>query len=90
MLKQMKRFYIYVLVSTFIIYFNPIVAEAGGSTAVSTFECLGLYWSPVDGSADKECRVLYRIVGNSTWKTAMPLWFDERNGEYRGSIVATM
>lgn len=86
----MKRFYIYVLVSTFIIYFNPIVAEAGEPTAVPTFECLGLYWSPVVGGADKECRVIYRIVGDSTWKIAMPLWFDDRDGEYRGSIVATM
>src|SRR5262245_23732774 len=55
--------------------------------AVPTFHCLGLYWSPADGGNHIECQVKYRGAGDSAWKPAMPLWFDERNHEYRGSIV---
>lgn len=55
--------------------------------AVATFECIGLYWSPANGATDNVCSVRYRPAGNSEWKEAMPLWFDERNREYRGSIV---
>ena len=33
------------------------------------------------------CHVRYRAEGDETWHEALPLWFDKRNGEYRGSIV---
>ncbi|MHB1155444.1 MAG: galactose-binding domain-containing protein [Phycisphaerales bacterium] len=61
-------------------------------TYVSTFECIGLYWSP-DAPADQVCTVQYRIAGlGGVWNNAMNLWYDARalNGrpaEYRGSIV---
>ena len=29
----------------------------------------------------------YRIKGASTWRVGLPLWYDQRNSEYRGSIV---
>ena len=64
--------------------------------AVPTFQCIGLYWSPEDGSAENACHVRYRPVGTETWREALPLWFDgrqatdlpaERCRQYRGSIV---
>ncbi|MCX5645434.1 MAG: hypothetical protein NTZ17_12280 [Phycisphaerae bacterium] len=64
--------------------------------AVPTFQCVGLYWSPEDGSAENTCRVQYRQAGAPQWREAVPLWFDgrqstdlpaERCRQYRGSIV---
>jgi len=64
--------------------------------AVPTFHCVGLYWSPEDGSAENMCRARYRPIGSDQWREAMPLWFDgrqsqdlpaERCRQYRGSIV---
>ena len=64
--------------------------------AVPTFQCIGLYWSPEDGSAENACHVRYRPVGAEAWREALPLWFDERQAtdlpaerhrQYRGSIV---
>ncbi|MCU0918575.1 MAG: fibronectin type III domain-containing protein, partial [Planctomycetes bacterium] len=64
--------------------------------AVPTFHCVGLYWSPADGSAENTCRVRYRPAGTDSWREALPLWFDERQSadvpperrrQYRGSIV---
>jgi len=61
-------------------------------SAVSTFHCIGLYWSPEDGSSDNVCQVHYRSYGSTGWKEVLPLWYDDRVvGEYpagyRGSIV---
>jgi hypothetical protein len=61
---------------------------AAAPTAVATFESLGLYWAPSGRAASNTASVRYRVVGSSSWRTAMPLWYDARNGgEYRGSIV---
>ncbi|MBN2561747.1 MAG: right-handed parallel beta-helix repeat-containing protein [Phycisphaerae bacterium] len=64
--------------------------------AVPTFHCLGLYWSPEDGSVENTCDVRYRPVGDAAWKEALHPWFDARSSgelpaehhrQYRGSIV---
>jgi hypothetical protein len=61
--------------------------------AIPTFHCLGVYWSPPGGAADREVRVRYRRQGDTPWKTALPLRFnpiagtDEDLADYRGSIV---
>ena len=75
-------------------WIDDIVFPANSSlpTAVSTFHCIGLYWSPEDGSSDNVCQVHYRADGSADWKEALPLWYDDRVvGEYpagyRGSIV---
>lgn len=60
-------------------FFKPLIASAAqGPAAVSTFHCIGLYWSPSDGAADNICRVRYRVAGSESWKEALPLWFDAR------------
>ena len=65
----------------------PAMSVADDPTAIPTFQCLGIYWSPADGSADTECRVSYRIAGSDSWREALPLWFDAHDQQYRGSIV---
>ena len=68
----------------------PLTVQAGtgaGPSAVPTFECVGLYWQAPGGAAEKVCAVSYRAAGARDWKQALPLWFDRRNQEYRGSIV---
>ena len=61
--------------------------------AIPTFHCLGLYWSPPGGAADKQVLVRYRPQGVSAWKEALPMRYnpipntDEDLTDYRGSIV---
>ena len=61
--------------------------------AIPTFHCLGLYWSPPGGAADKEVLVRYRRQGTSEWKEALSMRYnpipdtDEDLTDYRGSIV---
>ncbi|MBI5397542.1 MAG: right-handed parallel beta-helix repeat-containing protein [Verrucomicrobia bacterium] len=70
-------------------------ARSGGDSpfAIPTFHCLGLYWSPPGGAADKEVKVRYRRQGASEWKEALPMRYnpipktDEDLTDYRGSIV---
>ncbi len=67
--------------------------SARAQTAVPTFECIGLYWKPGDaglrpGDAGKaEAQVRFRQQGESAWRTGYPLWYDERDAEFRGSLV---
>ncbi|MHC4682044.1 MAG: right-handed parallel beta-helix repeat-containing protein, partial [Planctomycetota bacterium] len=53
---------------------------------VSTFECVGIYYK-VDSADPGQCKVNYRRSGSEQWKAGLDLWFDERDSEYRGSIV---
>ncbi|OGG05193.1 MAG: hypothetical protein A3F83_03255 [Candidatus Glassbacteria bacterium RIFCSPLOWO2_12_FULL_58_11] len=55
-------------------------------SAVATFECLGLYYK-LESSADTLCAVRYRKTGTDKWKSVLPLWYDQRDSEFRGSIV---
>ena len=69
--------------------------RSGGEApfAIPTFHCLGLYWSPPGGSADKQVLMRYRRQGASEWKEALPMRYnpipktDEDLADYRGSIV---
>ncbi|MFC1562766.1 hypothetical protein ACFL4Z_01800 [candidate division KSB1 bacterium] len=54
--------------------------------AVGTFECLGIYYE-IDSIDVGECKVSYKESGTDEWKEVLPLWFDKRDSEYRGSIV---
>lgn len=60
---------------------------AGAAQAVPTFHSIGLSWSPLGGSASQIADLRYRPLGSADWRTGYPLWFDARNGEYRGSLV---
>jgi hypothetical protein len=69
-------------------YFLSGPAAAAEPSASPTFESIGLYWrgpSPLDAKAD--ARLQFRMVGAAQWQEGLPLWFDERESEYRGSLV---
>ena len=53
-------------------------AKAAGDPplAIPTFHCLGLYWSPPGGSADKLVQVRYRRQGEPQWKEALPMRYN--------------
>ena len=61
--------------------------------AIPTFHCLGLYWSPPGGTADKTVEMRYRPHGQTNWKDALPMRYnpipktDLDLADYRGSIV---
>ncbi|WP_236972608.1 right-handed parallel beta-helix repeat-containing protein [Membranihabitans marinus] len=52
--------------------------------AVATYECAGLYWKTMESGP---CTVRYRAVGSEIWQDGLDLVYDEREGEYRGSII---
>ena len=54
--------------------------------AIPTFQSLGLYWGAPGGDGAQPAYVFYRPAGGE-WKFALPMWYDQRNKEYRGSIV---
>jgi hypothetical protein len=53
--------------------------------AVPTFESLGLYYTRAMASG--VCSVKYRTAGASTWREGYPLVYDQREKQYRGSLV---
>src|SRR5688572_3539845 len=53
--------------------------------AITTYEAAGLYWQNPGGSAG--CEVKFRKVGESAWSTGLPLWYDARDTQCRGSLV---
>ena len=61
-------------------------AVAAPPSAVSTFHSIGLYWSPEGGAESNAATVQFR-EGGGGWRQGLDLWFDARNGEYRGSLV---
>ena len=56
-----------------------------GTIAVTTYESAGLYWQSPGGTAG--CEVKYRKAGETAWKQALPMWYDARDSQCRGSIV---
>lgn len=72
-----------------------VVARAGAAepSVVPTFHCLGLYWSPEGGAADRPVTVAYRRQGEAAWRQGFPMKYNpiadapEARADYRGSIV---
>lgn len=64
----------------------PAVAGAEPDAwAVPTFNCLGLYLA---SAADQgTCQLQYRPTDTEAWRDALPLVHDQRDKEYRGSLV---
>ena len=54
---------------------------------VATFESIGLYWKPPADPGAAGCPVKYRKKDESEWRAGLPLWYDARNRECRGSLV---
>ncbi len=83
----MERIKIIFNLSLLLFIFSANFVEASAPKFVATFNSLGLYWNPGEGSSANDAQVKYRIAGSGIWNDAYPLWFDSRNNEYRGSIV---
>jgi hypothetical protein len=62
-------------------------AAAAQPAYVATYHSIGLYWSPPEGGEDNAASVRFRKAGDGAWREGLPLWFDRRDGEYRGSLV---
>jgi hypothetical protein len=60
-------------------------ALAEAPRAVATFESIGLYWKPGTAPASG-CDVRFRRAGEP-WRRGLPMWFDARDAQCRGSLV---
>jgi hypothetical protein len=61
-------------------------AQAGeNARSVPTFESVGLYYDRAP--AAKGCQVQYRAAGATDWRAGYPLVYDQREHQYRGSLV---
>ncbi len=60
--------------------------SAAGTIAVPTYESVGLYWTNPGGTAG--CEVKFRKSGESAWRDGLPLWYDARDSQCRGSLVS--
>ena len=79
-----------VLIAGTALYAGSVRAQSAtlpstGTIAVTTYESAGLYWQSPGGTAG--CEVKYRKQGETAWKEAMPMWYDARDTQCRGSIV---
>ncbi len=65
----------------------PVLSSAAEpqASAVATFESLGLYYNHVGREA--KCPVRYRVAGSAEWREGYPLVYDQRERQYRGSLV---
>src|SRR5205085_11805478 len=59
---------------------------SNGARAVPTFESIGLYWTP-PSNPGAGCPVIFRKLGDSTWRQGLDMWYDPANGECRGRLV---
>jgi hypothetical protein len=74
------------LLALFLCAAGAFTAPPGTSVrAIPTFESIGLYHS--SAVSGEGCRVQYRADGDSSWRAGYPLVYDERERQYRGSIV---
>ncbi len=53
---------------------------------IPTFNCLSIYWTPSEQSANT-ASLYYKEKDEAEWRKALDPWFDKRNMEFRGSIV---
>jgi hypothetical protein len=58
-----------------------------GTSAIATFESLGLYWKPGTNPGSAGCQVRFRKSAETSWRQGYPMWYDSRNSECRGSLV---
>lgn len=71
-----------------ILLFAAALQEAEAIRAIPTFECMSLEWPYAGGREDRPCRVEFRPHRDGgAWTRALDLWFDAREGQYRGSVV---
>ena len=65
---------------------TPSFDSSTAWNTVATYQSIGLYWKPTSVSGGK-ATVRFRPQGAGTWREGHELWWDSRNGEFRGSLV---
>ena len=74
------------LLTLFLLILTALLhAEDPQAWAVPTFESLGLYYNR--SAASESCRVRYRVASATEWREGHPLVYDQRERQYRGSLV---
>src|SRR4051812_37342202 len=73
--------------STLFLLVLSMCAFGAEPRAVPTFESIGVYWTPPGDPGAAGCPLQFRKSGESAWREGLPLWFDARNAECRGSLV---
>src|SRR5258708_11237433 len=71
----------------FLALIAPCAVLGAEPRAVATFESIGVYWTPPSDPGVGGCPIQFRKSGDSAWREGLPLWFDSRNRECRGSLV---
>jgi hypothetical protein len=66
---------------------TPSFNSADEWNLVPTFQSIGIYWAPPGGGATVAAQVTFREAGMGGFRQGLDLWYDARNGEYRGSLV---
>ncbi len=64
---------------------------------IPTFHCIGMYWSPPNGNANRDVLVRFRECGTSAWQEGLAMLYNPVNAigengpnggaDYRGSLV---
>ncbi len=73
------------LVPVFALSSLSLAQNAGNGTyTVNTYECIGVYHQ---AKFSGDCQVRYRKQGADVWHRGLDLVYDERDGQYRGSLV---
>jgi hypothetical protein len=75
---------LFLLAFSLLLSFASFAAEP---RAVATFESIGVYWTPPADPGPAGCAIRFRKAGDAAWREGLPLWFDKRNAECRGSLV---
>src|SRR4051794_1542609 len=72
-----------------LVFLAAFIAPAIGAEprAVATFESIGVYWTPPGDPGPAGCAIKFRKAGEGAWRDGLPLWYDARNAECRGSLV---
>lgn len=84
MLKSFTLLVLYVIALVFNCFGNEGYDKSSILEIIPTFECAGIYWkTQEEGTAN----IQYKAVNESSWKEGLELVYDDRDNEYRGSII---
>ena len=78
------NFLLFILLLTVVSISTLHGADEANFYAVTTYECIGLYFKSPDLG---ECHVQFKENRTSTWREGYLLVYDPRDQEYRGSLV---
>ena len=92
LLKPYPNLYLYVLTIALFSESAFTNANAASPFSAATFHCISVYWTPDNGSNNKNVLVRYRVSGSTKWLNALPIRYSdvkhkEVKATYRGSIV---